>query len=56
MNTNLTEGANAGLLAALKALVEQVERGEFDHIGADHPSSAVHAARVAIANAEEVPS
>lgn len=44
----------ADLLASLKALVEQVERGEFDYIGADHPSSAVHAARVAIANAEEV--
>lgn len=42
----------AGLLSALKALVDQVERGDFDHIGADHPSSAVHAARVAIANAE----
>ena len=25
------------LLAALKALVQQVERGDFDHIGADHP-------------------
>ena len=53
-NEKAALGANADLLAALKALVEQVERGEFDHIGADHPSSAVHAARVAIANAEEV--
>ena len=40
------------LLAALKSLVQQVERGDFDHIGADHPDSAVHAARAAIAKAE----
>ena len=39
------------LLAALKALVQQVERGDFDHIGADHPDSSVHAAREAIAKA-----
>ena len=38
------------LLRALQALVAQVERGDFDHIGADHPSSAVHAARIAIEN------
>ena len=40
------------LLAALQALVAQVERGDFDHIGADHPDSAVGAARAAIAKAE----
>ena len=39
------------LLEALQALVAQVERGDFDHIGPDHPSSAVHAARIAIENA-----
>lgn len=39
------------LLGALEALVAQVERGEFDHIGADHPSSAVLLARAAIAKA-----
>lgn len=39
------------LLAALQALVAQVERGEFDNIGADHPSSAVLPARAAIARA-----
>lgn len=42
------------LLEALQALVSQVERGDFDHIGADHPSSAVHAARIAIENASQV--
>jgi hypothetical protein len=47
------EGAGVpDLLAALKALVQQVERGDFDHIGADHPDSAVGAARAAIAKAE----
>jgi hypothetical protein len=40
------------LLAALQALVAQVERGDFDHIGADHPDSAVGAARAAIEKAE----
>jgi hypothetical protein len=40
------------LLAALKALVQQVEHGDFDHIGADHPDSAVGAARAAIEKAE----
>ena len=44
--------ASPDLLAALKALVQQVERGDFDHIGADHPDSAVGAARAAIAKAE----
>ena len=39
------------LLGALMSLVEQVERGDFDHIGADHPDSAVIAAREAIAKA-----
>jgi hypothetical protein len=44
--------ASPDLLAALKALVQQVERGDFDHIGADHPDSAVGAARAAIEKAE----
>ena len=48
------EVSTAGLLAALKALVQQVERGDFDHIGADHPDSAVHAAREAINKTEQI--
>ena len=48
------EVSNAGLLAALKALVQQVERGDFDHIGADHPDSAIHAARAAINKTEQI--
>ena len=49
------EVSNAGLLAALKALVQQVERGDFEHIGADHPDSAIHAARAAINKTEQIP-
>lgn len=41
-----------GLRAAAQSLVDQVARGDFDHIGADHPSSAVHSVRTAIAWAE----
>ena len=44
----------AELLAALTALVTQVESGFFDHIAADHPDSAIHAARAAIAKANGV--
>ena len=41
-----------GLRAAAQSLVDQVAGGDFDHIGADHPSSAVHSVRTAIAWAE----
>ena len=39
------------LLAALTALVQQVETGFFDGVSADHPNSAVHTARALIAKA-----
>ena len=42
------------LLNALQRLVQQVETGFFDHIAADHPDSAIHAARAAIAKANGV--
>lgn len=44
------------LQAATAALVEQVERGAFDIIGPDHPNSAVHQARAALASAQGVQS
>ena len=39
------------LLAALTALVQQVEERFFDDVSADHPNSAVHTARALIAKA-----
>jgi hypothetical protein len=39
------------LLAALTALLAQVETCFFDRVDPDHPMSAVHAARAAIAEA-----
>jgi hypothetical protein len=43
--------AHGQLVEALCDLVEQVERGDFDHIATSHPDSKVIAARAALAAA-----
>lgn len=48
MNNETLQRVNAQLLAALIDLVQQVESGFFDHIAADHPDSAVIAAKAII--------
>ena len=43
--------SRADLLAALTALVTQVEERFFDDVSADHPNSAIHTARALISKA-----